>query len=366
MGVAGAAAVLFFSLLPKPLMLLDRAKPYPNSRGLLEFGFDYFWLSDHEILFKGRRPRRSYTIFDDWVTRMDLRTMKEVPTAPLNKLIIKEVLELKGGPDHLNISPDGKWMLWSTLVSAYSQNPPGKVVHIATAMGSRDYRWLDTDKASQQQHFIYHDCNMIWHGDSKGWTEFHTGGGQVPYSLKNYSIGSPIQSPWITLGSSGMYMTVLGEMPDGRIIALDKNRRHPKPSTELLKTYRAESGSKPEQVEFVIPPNCIDWGSILSPQGDQIAWVFANINNDNAAGPLGKFYKLLGREERPWVGLWTSKTDGSDLREVGHINAGAGSRAAGIWALYNDFNAALVRWLPDGKNLSFVYKHRLYTVPVNK
>jgi hypothetical protein len=125
LGVTGAAAVLFFSLLPKPLMLLDRAKPYRDSKGMLEFGFEYSWLSDHEILFKGRRFGRPYTIFDDWVTRMDLRTMKEMPTAPLNKLIIKEVLELKGGPSHLNISPDGKWLLWSTLVSAYSQKPPG-------------------------------------------------------------------------------------------------------------------------------------------------------------------------------------------------------------------------------------------------
>lgn len=55
------------------------------------------------------------------------------------------------------------------------------------------------------------------------------------------------------------------------------------------------------------------------------------------------------------VGLWISRMDGMSMREIGHMQQGEEDAEEGPESL---------EWLHDGKQVSFLYKYALYTVPV--
>ena len=59
---------------------------------------------------------------------------------------------------------------------------------------------------------------------------------------------------------------------------------------------------------------------------------------------------------------WFCNFDGSDMKEVGYYNI------RGSIASPTSSNAPWIinaKWTPDGKRISFVYKDRLMTVPVD-
>jgi hypothetical protein len=62
-------------------------------------------------------------------------------------------------------------------------------------------------------------------------------------------------------------------------------------------------------------------------------------------------------DKRRVVTLWISDTNGSHAQMAGCFFSSASSSGVEM--------GNRLKWLPDGKTLSFVYQHELYTVPAN-
>ena|SRR5579859_7318626 len=87
---------------------------------------------------------------------------------------------------------------------------------------------------------------------------------------------------------------------------------------------------------------------VLSPRADRLAWVFY----------FGSPYpgRNVTKERRATCEIWISCLDGSRM----HL--------AGYQSDYQDvYDVSLngLKWLPDGKRLSFIYADALYTIPAD-
>ena len=92
--------------------------------------------------------------------------------------------------------------------------------------------------------------------------------------------------------------------------------------------------------------------AIFSPDGKSIAWIYAyddKSQNNWYADLVSRFTGMAKTGTVHYLGLWVSRSDGSDLQEVGHISK-------------NDDQDILtnVCWLADSRSLSFECRDKLY------
>ena len=92
-----------------------------------------------------------------------------------------------------------------------------------------------------------------------------------------------------------------------------------------------------------------DWTIYPSPQGDRLAWL-AFYRQKIPHITLERDFPFLRLETRYVVCVWLSRTDGTDLRELGRLQPGD--------------EIHRVAWTPDGKNVSFVFRHQIWKLGV--
>jgi hypothetical protein len=97
---------------------------------------------------------------------------------------------------------------------------------------------------------------------------------------------------------------------------------------------------------------------VLSPDKDHIAWKVVCRRSSPFLTMLGRVFSRLRSEPRETAEIWVSRLDGSGMREIGHLNLHLGPNSVG------EKTPSEIRWTPDGKKLSYIYKDTLYTVPV--
>ena len=169
---------------------------------------------------------------------------------------------------------------------------------------------------------------------------------------------------------------MIGTTGSGDILMLASDEATARPSqqhqTAMLETVHiqlpAKSGERaaverketfsvrmPRDGAVVYRWNPWDEYPVVSPQGDRLAWLVESDYTPPGSVWLRRVWVFLGQRKRPLVGLWISRVDGSHMQEIGHLNYKPGEE------IPQD-----IRWTPDGKRLSFLYKGGLYTVPVDE
>jgi len=92
---------------------------------------------------------------------------------------------------------------------------------------------------------------------------------------------------------------------------------------------------------------------VLSPQGDRLAWRTQSWSD--VKGALGDWlaglFRHRTRDMRTTCAVWVSRLDGTDMRQLGSERLTRGEEPD------------VLRWLPDGKALSFTANQGLYSVP---
>ena len=73
---------------------------------------------------------------------------------------------------------------------------------------------------------------------------------------------------------------------------------------------------------------------------------------------LHRLFPKIDSEPTLREGFWASRADGGGLREIGEVSL--------PWSAHDHFWENTfddIQWLPDGKQISFVYHGMLYIVP---
>jgi hypothetical protein len=235
-------------------------------------------------------------------------------------------LEMHYLPPTAAMSPDGKWLLWSNTASRTHRQWV-----VATFEGQQQMWAQGIDPDSSTDDLGGHG---LWMPDGTRWVELVSRYKNRIYSIHYANVYQP--------GKPAPVSTVrIRGLRDGLPVGIRQN------GALVMHTSLHERGKPVQHIDTVtarklsVPvPVSSDVSDVkLSPQGDRLAWIL--------------------EQERSGKRLYTvyiADADGAHARPVGSAE-GITSRTGYTWPRE-------LQWLPDGKQVSFIYKNGVYTLPV--
>ena len=293
--------------------------------------------------------------------------------------------ELKSGYS-MRVSPDGKWLL-SGIMSRYDarqrrQQPFYAIACLADGTSTR--RFVDDG-------FIA----AAWCGDSRHWMEFsgrHVAPPGTPAPINMNAQPMSIQRVGIGCIDAPERVQMTDIAPDsllskpglasawnyssGHIAVLEPNRLlvwelQPYPSRSVVIQEIGLQSAIPAHSYVLTPPGKRSIVHVeITARGDRVGWKLAERFEDNW---LLAYLRALFHLPNNSVGasrqsLWVSRMDGSDMHELGAAPVQpipmmfSGPIDEDGEHLWGPPSLRLLRWLPDGRQLSFSYNGDLYTI----
>lgn len=227
------------------------------------------------------------------------------------------------------LSPDGRFMIWSgnLQISGYlafitSSDPTIASVFLPQNIGSYPC-W----SADSRHVYLWDEVDVLWEFDVKR-----------PQAKRRLRFAP---ADWHNLKPSKLMQNMAGislqrliadDSPDDWFTSADQQPTkmkvvvmHPGPEIALI-----------EQHLILLPVDKKVIWRTYSPQGDRIAWCFQS--------------RLVPTR----MEYWTSKIDGTAWRHLGDLEANAANCYSNVWRM--------LRWLPDGKRLGFIFNGAMYIV----
>jgi len=251
-------------------------------------------------------------------------------------------------PDY-SMSADRKWLLFAP----YEDDVQPVTYIAATLDGTKEVRW----KADYS--YSGDSSGLFWLHDNHHWLEMRAEvtSEACSYKILVYDIDKPSEIKSLSIPDGVDVNYPVGITRDDRLLCM------PFPMYDFLLTsvevvdYGLLSPSTAaHKFSIPLPRPARVCAMILSPQGDRIAWrleydVISPFNN-----LLHRLKPSIPLKPQRMMGLWASDLDGSHMIEVGTnlLLPGEG----------DDDGVHNLQWFPDEKQISFVYKGALYTVPV--
>jgi hypothetical protein len=321
---------------PAPPALTDLA----HQTAAVTVGLDeqYFWRDDHTLLFLRHIP--DHTVFHAVLvdaatgqqTLPDEFNAKHSASMPGRRMIVT----IQGSPKREThyippvaaLSPDQKWLLWRNNASNHSSWVA------ATLEGQQE--WMHSNPKEISNH-------PFWMPDSLHWVELVSRYVDDHYEIplaQEYRLGeaTPVRTIDIRGLQDGLFV---GLRQDGMVM-LHHHRhsmREPVRQIDLSLVGLAGETAVAQSLSIPIPVAYMAMDVTLSPQGDRLAWI------------------LLQGGERPWLYTLTiADADGAHARSI------ATAEEVRSREYFSCPNA--LRWLPDGKQVSFDYNGAIHTIAV--
>jgi len=302
-------------------------------------GSEFAWLSEDAYATFGKDNRT--------LSRYDLiRGDRTQLIAPLGS---------RAWGSHLRASPDGKWLDWIK----FSVGPRyGDVMHVQHAFthvsDGRTFPWKTSFQGT-------------WESDSRHVLSVEPG------STANGGARLVIFDPFAnrirqTLPLAGDVSSTLEnciEVEPGYLLEISQvSPSNPASLTKErigIREYRVDETLRLTREWSIAPPHGTAVGNImrvkLSPHGEQIAWLVDSVQIDPGRAALQRLLPFLKAPPQVQQQLWISCLDGKGMRLVGQTLLKTRSG--------NEVRITDLRWLPNGKRLSFSYEDALWTVPTH-
>jgi len=337
----GILVLLMPLLFPRERSLLTRsAKTLPVD----DYPRWYAWSSNKALLLE-------WGVYD-W-THYDCSTGKETQLEGLSARRI-------GPGGDIALSPDGKGLLEHTSAS---DGNVGQVLFSAVD-GKRHFE----QPGSTEEPGV----EIGWLSDSQHWVELignlaPIGDDVILERILIHPLDKPDQAQTLSLAPTSL----LGFMDrDGRLDFLTLEDRlivsnchlynDAQPNqvhvVKLIATEPHLDISRTKTYQIVLPPNKAVWAVAYSPHGDKIAWLLDTEHVSPIAAFMHRFLPSVKVQTDHATACWVCNLDGTDMRKIGSIQTRP-----------EDLESPLkqLRWLPDGKRLSFLYQDALWTVPAD-
>jgi len=289
----------------------------------------YYWPSNNKVLF--------FHAYDGMLCQYDTVTGNERAFHKVSAMMRQDGNFKK----QIEISPDGQWILWE---GDYDRQ-----------FGFTGYYGAKWD-GSHRFHIPYYAV-FYWMPDSRHFLEVNT------YDPAKSDSNVPVQTlirsvemPQNRRTSSHMLLPFSNDLqyyasqqlrflPGNRLLNIVSQEIPGSRDQYTLDEYQVDANPRRLHHWMPVLPNTVEsTENAISPQGNRIAWV------------------VIPSAENPptQAALYISRMDGSDLQEVGQL--ALPSFEEGTGPSFTRFPHEL-KWLPDGKHLSFIYQDVLYTVP---
>lgn len=318
---------------------------------------DYFWLSDHEIVYVTQDRSR-----EQWYVKRDLGTGKEEYLAKLTALL-RDVLRSWSLPDIVP-SPDGKYLACISQSPAHKDilmivTSEGSIIHQGPANASRAYPAWSPDSRW---------CFCFLQGRTQ-LSSALAQDGFVAISAVNVKTPSGIKTYPVALHSQGKVNTLAGYydrpihrgepvtrdgprnpfLPDfhfgsmNHIVLVYPDGDLPTDSV-IFEEFHISDTSKSVTTHTRLVPDGWDFDyAFFSPKGDSIVWKFRRENS---------------------VELWISDEKGGNLKRIGKFYSGEIKPSTNVrLGMVEPYS---LKWLPSGKAISFREAGEFYVVSLDR
>jgi len=285
---------------------------------------------------------------------MKLDLLTGVKRAPVG--LGKTYNETPAGLGQVEVSPDGKRLLWA---SSRNEKP---IWVVARLDGSERTEWhrLKVGRLSSYDPFAWSDAFWTDNGKAVMETSFEPGGSQTNIharlSIKRIEPSTAPKPLALVPWPSGTYLPSPSAVDHTVLLAVDDGfatQNRPNGDVGVVRARLSGAHSSVVQQIIHLPAYSNFFGAVPSPNMDRVAWGVGSPYDPTfqAQSGLGP----AARDHLP-LGYWVSRSDGSELRPVGHLPF---DRRGPIWQYEH---LGRLRWTPDGKRLSFVYDGVLYCI----
>jgi hypothetical protein len=168
----------------------------------------------------------------------------------------------------------------------------------------------------------------------------------------NFRINNPEPRLWVNSPT-----LILGITREGSIVSTTWSSETV--STLHTLTFPVDHSFRRAEITAIsLPFAAFISGVKLSPAANQIAWILSH--DVSPPWPVRRLNRLLGRKTKSInvFEIWVCNLDGSKWRKVGLSESGVDS--AGLTTNY----PCCLRWLPDGKQISFIMNDELRVLRV--
>jgi hypothetical protein len=358
LGFATLALVVVASI--KPQYLLTSA-PIRTVKDLYPVS-GYWWISNDRLLIIRHEPASAnnttqphglrasgqglaWVLAPEWrAYTYDIRARRETPLPMLTaRLRVHRI----GVANRGAVSPDGKWILWAP------QYGPDDAIVVSEVEGSG----LHTFKVHPQFGLSDH---VVWTDQSQTFARFTY---SVPRgtirTVQLFDLQTNRIMPLIRL-SQARQLDITPEYLHGVTSMIGWSWQTVRDEVDT-RTFIVHMGSVPgtepiRKVPLPVPDkNVIRW-STVSPDGSRIALVIER----KGVSLQDRMRQLVGISPEPPTRLMVAKADGSEMRFVGVVPESRPSTSSDP-----NFEPYDLRWLPDGKHVSYVRNRTLYVAPVD-
>lgn len=241
-------------------------------------------------------------------------------------------------------SPDGQRLLVCESGSDFSSMGLRETERTPRTFSSNTYETESTSASG-----------VAWLSDNRRWLGWTPAQTMAPLHL--YSVDAPRDSGVVIPSPKGMKM-LLGVTPEGLAVQTDA----PSPPAVAERVTISTFGIYPNRaavksVSVSLPVTTQIKELELSPKGNRLAWLLIDSRRPPFLRMLVRAVPSLAGRFPPTLGssLWVSRLDGTEMAEVGFEQT--------LVAAKNTHIPSELRWLPDGKHLSFRMNDALYTIP---
>ncbi len=338
-GVAVALLMAAWRLTRRPEDTLSaRATEYALPGSYADYSWRIGWLDSDRIIAFGKDEQNRIGIF---AVRLSDHSVQ--PMQPLDTLWQLH-LRRKDTSGHPLVSPDGRWVIrddfaqpnpcW--LVARTDGSAFVKIPIVSQSRGGEVLHWLADSK-----HMLAHYYSPAANLDAVQtmMSLYDTSGRATPY----------------TAGMRSSNGFAYFSAPGNRVIAVDflMSGADVRQSAEAAEIDPAHPARPLSHFRIALPSGWYSWEYTFSPDTQRIAWKLRERTADDSADSPGPFVSWLrdrvGTGRRVRYRFSVSRSDGSDLREIGTIS------------LKDDGDAPYsLIWSPDGTRIAFVRSGKLY------
>jgi len=309
-----------------PLLLTLATQAVPKERFS---GPQFAWLSDNQYATFGK----------------DNRTLCRYSLANGSRTQLLASLDSRSWCSNIQASPDGRWLHWTKCTG-----------------GPRYGSWFRI-----QEYFTHTDDGRTYQDAYSLWGPWEPDSRHI-LGLTILRESLVIFDPFAnrisrTLPLASGVSSNLGnsiEVAPDRLLEISQEN-NTKESIEVCE-YGVDKTLHLTHKWLVSPPHDTTIGTIanirLSPTGDRIAWLVDSAQVDSGRAALHRLLPFVSVPMQLRQELWISRLDGKGMRLVGQTLLKTRSG--------NEVRITDLRWLPNGKRLSFSYEDALWTVSVQQ
>lgn len=125
-------------------------------------------------------------------------------------------------------------------------------------------------------------------------------------------------------------------------------------NTDVFELDPAKHAGSIGRFSVRLPMEAHVYDAVFSPGADRIAWRLGYVPPPPFPAFIQRWLPLPRPLRLEAVGVWVSRNDGTDMHEIGHYSREPSEKDR---IAYHD-----LRWLPDGKTISFIHDDTLYSV----